>query len=242
MIKQAVILCAGLGTRLRPYTDTIPKAMIPLLGKPLLEWHIEQYKKYGVREFFINLHYLPGIIKSYFGNGAKWGVKIIYVFEQIILGTAGGIKNFEDQLDDSFYVQWGDTFSLVNYTKTSEFFFSHPHAVGTVRVGKMGYRPDVDLLEMDETGRITKVHIRPHSQPIENAYSLRGSMIFKKRILSYIPSKGVPYELGRQVLPEIIARGEKFYGYECEEYSKGIDTVEEWKEVEQYLKDNNYQA
>jgi NDP-sugar pyrophosphorylase family protein len=67
-------------------------------------------------------------------------------------------------------------------------------------------------------------------------------MIFNKRILSYIPPKGTPYEMGKQVLPAILAKGEKFYGYECEEYSKGIDTIEKWKEVERYLKDNNYQA
>ncbi|HUZ92467.1 MAG TPA: sugar phosphate nucleotidyltransferase, partial [Candidatus Paceibacterota bacterium] len=62
-ITQAVILSAGLGTRLRPITDNIPKVMVPLAGKPLLEWHILQFKKYGVNEFFINLHYLPEVIK-----------------------------------------------------------------------------------------------------------------------------------------------------------------------------------
>jgi NDP-sugar pyrophosphorylase family protein len=242
MIKQAVILCAGLGTRLRPYTDKIPKVMIPILGKPLLQWHIEHYKKHGVKEFFINLHYLPEVIKNHFGDGAKLGVKITYVFEPVILGTAGGIKNFEEWLDDAFYVNWGDTFSLVNYTKTSEFFFSHPDAIGIVRVGRIGYRLDVDLLELDEVGRIIKIHIKPHERPIENPYSLRGSMIFKKRILSYIPPKGTYYEIGKELLPDIITKGEKFYGYECEEYSKGIDTIEKWKEVEQYLKDNGYQA
>lgn len=241
-ITQAVILSAGLGTRLRPITETIPKVMVPILGKPLLEWHIEQYKKHGVKEFFINLHHLPEVIKNHCGDGAKWGVKITYLFEPVILGTAGGIKNFEDWLADAFYVQWGDTFSLINYSKTSEFFFNHPDAIGIVRVGKMGFRPDVDLLELDETGRITKIHLKPHLEPIENAYSLRGSMIFNKRILSYIPPKGTPYEMGKQVLPAILAKGEKFYGYECEEYSKGIDTIEKWKEVERYLKDNNYQA
>src|SRR3989338_9189883 len=71
-IKQAVILCAGLGTRLKPYTDTMPKAMLPVLGKPMLQWHVEQFKKHGVTEFFINLHYLPDVIKNYFGDGGAY--------------------------------------------------------------------------------------------------------------------------------------------------------------------------
>ena len=71
MLKQAVILSAGLGTRLRPLTDKMPKVMIPIAGKPLLEHNIEQFKKYGVSEFFINLHYLPDVVKNYFGNGSK---------------------------------------------------------------------------------------------------------------------------------------------------------------------------
>ena len=101
-IKQAVILCAGLGTRLRPLTDIVPKPMIPILGKPLLEWNIEQFKRHGVTEFFINLYYLPDVIRDYFGDGAKWDVKIVYFQEKEILGTAGGVKNFAGMLDEAF--------------------------------------------------------------------------------------------------------------------------------------------
>src|SRR3989344_9541785 len=106
-IKQAIILCAGLGTRLRPMTDTMPKPMLPLLGKPMLEWNIEQFKRHGVSEFFINLHYLPEVIKNYFNDGSKWGVKIHYNLESEIMGTAGGVKNFESQLRDVFFVIYG---------------------------------------------------------------------------------------------------------------------------------------
>src|SRR5271156_792666 len=103
MIKQAVILAAGLGTRLKPYTDTMPKPMIPILGKPMLQWHVEQFKKHGVTEFFFNLHYLPEVIKNYFGDGSKFGVKIHYFAEQEPLGTAGAIKEFESQLNDEVF-------------------------------------------------------------------------------------------------------------------------------------------
>ena len=101
-ITQAIILSAGFGTRLRPLTDSMPKVMVPLAGKPLLEHHILQLKKHGVTEFFINLHYLPDVITKYFGDGSKLGVKIHYVLEAPeILGTAGGVKSFEKNLADT---------------------------------------------------------------------------------------------------------------------------------------------
>lgn len=234
---QAVILSAGLGTRLRPLTDTLPKSMIPILGKPLLEWNIENFKKHGVTEFFINLHYLPDVIENYFGDGSKWGVKITYNFEPVIMGTAGGVKGFEDKLNDEFFLIYGDMFSAVDYTKMEKAFREKTDAIGMQRVGLVGYRPDIDLADVDESGRIVKIYAKPHAVKPGKPYSLRGVFILKKKILSCVPPN-TPYEIGKQLLPDIIAKGERFYGYECEEYSKGIDTIEKYKEVEEYLKNN----
>ena len=90
-ITQAVILSAGLGTRLRSVVKDAPKVMAPFEGKPLLEHHLLRFKKHGIADFFVNLHYLPDAITSYFGDGSKWGVKITYALETPdILGTAGG--------------------------------------------------------------------------------------------------------------------------------------------------------
>src|SRR3989344_735422 len=151
-IRQAVILCAGLGTRLRPVTDTIPKPMLPLLGKPMLEYNIEQFKKHGVTEFFFNLHYLPEVIREYFGDGSKWGVKITYNFEPKILGTAGGMKSFEDKLDDTFFLIYGDMLSLVDYSKMAEEFFKKPGAVGMQRMKKTDNYADADVAELAADG------------------------------------------------------------------------------------------
>ncbi len=236
MIKQAVILCAGLGTRLRPYTDTMPKPMIPILGKPMLQWHVEQFKKHGVTEFFFNLHYLPDVIKNYFGDGSKFGVKITYSFEPVILGEAGGAKQFESKLDDEFFLIYGDTFSLVDYSKMREAWEKLPKgAMGMQRMKKTDDYADANVAELDASGKYVKIHLKPHTEKYSNAYRMRGVFILKKKILSFVPPR-TPYELSKKLLPDIVDRGEAFYSYECDDYSKGIDTLEKWKEVEEYAK------
>ena len=105
---KALILCAGKGERLRPLTDTIPKPMVPINNKPLLEYNILLCKKHGITEIAINTSYLPEQIKQYFGNGEKFGVNIHYSYEPELLGTSGSVNNFRDFLDETFVVIYGD--------------------------------------------------------------------------------------------------------------------------------------
>ncbi len=243
MIKQAIISAGGLGTRLRPTTDTMPKPMIPILGKPLLEWHVEQFKKFGVMEFFFTLHYLPQVVIDYFGDGSKFGVKINYFVEKEPLGTAGALKKFESQLEDEFFYIYGDMFSLVHYDKMEAAWeakttVSGKMAIGMQRVARTNEYADADVAELDENGKFVTVHPKPHTEKYLNAYRMRGVFILKKKILSYIPG-GIAFAIGKQLLPAIISAGEDFYGYECDDYSKAIDTLEKWREVEEYLKTHN---
>ena len=237
-ITQAVILCAGLGTRLRPLTDTVPKPMLLLLGKPMFEWNIEHFKKHGVNEFFINLHHLPDVIRDYFGDGSKFGVRIHYSFEPNILGTAGGLKNFESVIGDEFYVIYGDILSLVDYTKMSAAFREKKDPIGMQRTERTDSYADADVAELDQDMRFIKTHPKPHTEKYPNVHRMRGVFILKKEILSFI-LENTFYEIGKQLLPAVLQAGKNFYGYECSEYSKGIDTIEKIKEVENYLKSIN---
>lgn len=237
-ITQAIILAAGLGTRLRPLTDNIPKVMVPILGKPLLEYHIDQFKRHGVNEFFINLHYLPDMIKNYFGDGSTLGVRIHYFLEKEIKGTAGGMEHFEKDMGESFFLVYGDIFSQVNYTKMANSFYSKPDAIGLQRIGLVGFRSDADLVEINDKKQITKIYPKPHLEITDNLYAMRGIFIFSKKIFKYIPPKTF-YQIGEQLMPAVLESGEKFYGYECKEYSKGIDNMEKYREVESYLKNHS---
>ncbi len=238
-IGQAIILSAGLGTRLRPVTHNIPKVMVPVGGKPLLEWHIGQFKKHGVREFFINLHYMPEVIKNYFGDGSMWEVKIVYAFEPQILGTAGGIKQFEPRLAENFFVMYGDMFSLVDYAKMAKAFFAKPKVLGMMVVGRNDHPQDSDLVEVDHDLRFLKVHTKPHQyrKLADNMRTLDAGYILNKKILANIPP-ATPYDLDRKLLPEVVAGGGIFYGYETDDYLYDIGTMERYRDVQKYLEKN----
>lgn len=237
MIKQAVILCGGEGTRLRPYTDKMSKQMIPILGHPLTEWNIVQFKKHGVTDFLINLYTKPEVMRSYLGDGSKWGVKIIYNLETAPPGVAGSVKQFEQYINDEFFILYGDTLSLVDYSKMQEIWRKKPAGtIGMEMVQRREDYKDADVAELDAEKKFVAIHPKPHTATYPNAYRMRGTFIMKKKILSYIPTDRY-YEIGRDLLPDVLRHGEAFYGYECSDFSKGIDTKEKWDAVESYLKD-----
>jgi NDP-sugar pyrophosphorylase family protein len=240
-IKQAVLLCGGLGTRLRPWTNIMSKQMIPIFGNPLTEWNIRQFKKHGITEFCINLYTQPEVMRGYLGDGSQWGVKITYNLEKEPPGVAGSVKQFEPHLDDEFFVIYGDMLSLVDYTNMEQAWREKsPGAMGMQRVQKLKDIKDADVVELAPDGNFAAIHPKPHAEGVEypSAYRMRGVFILNKKILASVPTDRY-YEIGRDLLPDIISRGEKFYGYECDDYSKGIDDVEKWREVETYIVKNN---
>jgi mannose-1-phosphate guanylyltransferase len=234
-ITQAVILSAGFGTRLKPYTDTVPKVMVPLAGKPLLLRHIEQLKKHGITDLYINLHYLPEAITSYFGDGSKFGVKITYAHENPdILGTGGGIKNFEENLHGDFFVVYGDIFSLVDYTKMAEAFYKKKDAFAMEVVGETDHPLESDLVELDGEGAFGKIYAKPHAELPASYRAMLAMFIFNNKVFRYIPPHAY-YEIDHHVLPAALLAGEKIYGYETTDYLADIGTPERYKLVERYI-------
>ena len=134
---KAVILAGGLGTRLRPYTKSLPKPMLPLGKKPILEYEIEWIKKNGIKEIVICVSYLRKKIENYFGDGSKFGVKIEYAISSKPLGDAGQLKTAQKFIDDTFVCVYGDSLFDFNLRKmitehkrkyqAEDRWYKHPH-------------------------------------------------------------------------------------------------------------------
>lgn len=154
---QLVILAGGKGTRLG-LTD-IPKPMCPIMGKPVLEYQIELAKKYGVTEIFLLTGYLANVIKDYFGDGSKWGVKLHHIVETNPLGTAGNFPSLKDKLKDRFMVFYGDIVmdfnlnSFINFDKQND-------PLATILVHPNNHPYDSDLVEIDDKNRVTNFFIK----------------------------------------------------------------------------------
>jgi len=232
-----MILGAGLGTRLRPLTDTIPKVMVPIApGKPLLEHTIELLRGQGITNFIINVHYLPEVIMSYFGDGKKWGVRIRYSDEsEGLLETAGAMKKVERLLNDDFLFLYGDELHFFDF---EPLIATHKNngALGTIVLKKSEFPKDGDLGEFDpETKRIFHWHTRPHAISASglNLMVNAGLYAFSKKILNYIPV-GVPIKLDGEIIPKAMAAGEKFYAFPTDEPIWDIGKPEKYEKAKEY--------
>jgi NDP-sugar pyrophosphorylase family protein len=213
--------------------------MLPLLGVPMVVWNIRRFREFGVTDFFINLHYLPEVLRGYLGDGSRLGVRIHYHFEPELLGTAGGLKCFEDQLDEEFFLIYGDIFSHADYGAMEKVWRQRPGALGMQTMTRTMDYADADVAELDGEGRVVAVHPKPHTSIYQNAYRMRGVFILNRKILAEVRA-GKYSEIGKHLIPAAVARGGSFLGYESSDYSKGIDTFEKWKEVEEYMRSHGF--
>ena len=234
-IKQAVILAAGLGTRLRPLTDTMPKPMLPIAGKPLLEHTIVLLRGQGYKDFILNLHHFPEKITSYFGNGEKFGVRIRYSDEtKILLDTAGALKKVQPFLDEHFLFMYGDEFHQFNFQPVVDFHIRND-AMATLVLKRFDNPQNGEIVKIHpSTRRVVEWHARPHGIDNFNAdlFLNSGLYVLSKKILKYI-AHDCPVKLDKDVLPVALREGYPLFGWPTEENILDIGTAEKYRFAEE---------
>ena len=141
-------MAGGIGSRLRPQTSNCPKPMLEVNGKPILEIVIENCIKYGFKEFYISVNYLKDIIKKYFKDGKKWGIKINYLEESEPLGTAGSLSLLPENIEHDFLVLNGDVLTKFNPKRLLEFHSNHK-AIATLTVREYVMNIPFGVVETD---------------------------------------------------------------------------------------------
>jgi NDP-sugar pyrophosphorylase family protein len=182
---QAIILSGGLGTRLRPITETVPKALVPICGRPFLEYQLEYMRNHGVDDVVLCVGHLGQMIEQHFGDGRAFGLRIRYGYEQDrLLGTAGAVKNVEALLDDIFLVVNGDTYPVVDFSHVMESFLTRDR-LGLMVVFKNENR-------WDRSNVITNgTYVRVYSKDQELAgmvYIDFGVSALRRATLAHIPA------------------------------------------------------
>jgi NDP-sugar pyrophosphorylase family protein len=206
---KAVILAGGKGTRLRPYTTVIPKPLVPLGDKPILELLINRLRQFGITDLTVCVNHLAELIMAYFGDGSKWGVRINYSMEDKPLSTVAPLKLIKD-LPDDVLVMNGD---LVTDLKFDELFDYHKRnkALLTVATYKRRSKIDFGVIDVDErTGSATGFQEKPEHQLNVSM----GVYVFNKNILNYVPD-GKPFGFDNLMLALLDKKQEvKIYPYE----------------------------
>ena len=221
---KALILAAGKGTRLGGITKKLPKPMIELNGKPILEHNIEICKQAGIKEIFINLHHLPEKITKYFGDGSRFSVKITYNHEKELLGTAGALRDFKNDIgNDSFFVIYGDNYSTFNLLDLKNF--------NTKKNGDASilyhWRKNVassGISEFNNDHRILKFIEKPGEKYAKEDWVNAGIYYFNNRnIFGYISKFD---DFARDLFPKLIAEDYKLFGYKDKIELLAFDTPE----------------
>ncbi len=221
---KAVILAGGFGKRLRPISYLYPKPMVPINGKPFLEYLMNFLKIQGVSEFILCLHYMADKFIEYFNDGSKFGFKIKYSIEEKPLGTAGAIRKVEDHLDTTFLVLNGDTYLNLNIRRMLRFHQDNGN-LGTISLVKMRDTFRYGLVRLSDDRRIIGFSEKARAH-VSEGYINAGVYIFEKRILDYIPpNKRVSLE--KDILPSILGK-EKIYGFLVDGYFIDIGIPEDY--------------
>ena len=157
---KALILVGGKGTRLKPYTNIIPKPLLPVGEKPILEIILMQLKNSGVDEVVLAVGHMSQLFESFFGDGSRLGIKITYTFEDKPVGTAGAIAYAINSFEDDFIVMNGDLLTTLNY---KEMFNNHQknNASGTIAISRREVKIDFGIVETDSEGILTSYKEKP---------------------------------------------------------------------------------
>jgi len=224
---RAMILAAGLGTRLRPLTEEISKPMVPIVNRPVMEHIVDLLARHGFHRLYVNLHYHPDIITSHFGDGGRWGLSITYSLEEELLGTAGGVKKLADRLGgDTFLVISGDALTDLDLTALMAFHKAHGR-IATLVITPVKDPSKYGVVITEEDGRITGFQEKPSREEARSYVANSGIYVFEPEVLEMIPAGF--YDFGSQLFPRFLEEGIPFYGYRHEDYWNDVGSMEEYK-------------
>lgn len=229
MIEQAIILAAGMGTRLGAMASNRPKPMMPVGGRPILESNVVWLRNAGIKHLYINLHHLPEVVTEHFCNGERFGVEIHYSYEAELLGTAGAVRKIAQEYwasnpSEPFLVIYGD--NLLSQFDLGSIVAFHASKGGLATMC-LHYRKDVShsgVALLDHDGRIVQFVEKPSPGQEISHYVNAGIYVLESDIMQYVP-EGFS-DFSRDVFPKILAKKKEIYGIVANSELVAIDTPE----------------
>ena len=230
---KAILLVGGEGTRLRPLTYTIVKAMVPILNRPFIEYVFRYLSSHKIREIILAMGYKPDCITDYFGDASQLGTELIYSVETEPLGTAGAVKNAEQHIDDAFFVMNGDIFTDLDLTEMLR-FHKNKNAKVTIALAPVDDPTRFGVVETDSTQRVTRFVEKPKPEQITSNMINAGVYIIERDILNRVP-QGKRCMFERDVFPTLLSEGKPVFGYATDAYWIDTGTPEQYLQLNRDL-------
>ncbi len=226
---KAMILAAGVGSRLDPLTRNLPKPMVPIINKPVMEHIIELLAGNGFSKIMVNLHYYSEQIEGYFGDGSKWGVKIQYSHEDRLWGDAGSVKRCERFFDSTFLVIGGDDLADIDLRRLVKQHRDHK-ALCTIALSLVDDPAEYGIVLINERGKITRFLEKPKGEVIFSNTANTGVYVFEPEIFDLIPKRAT-YGFGNDVFPLLLEQKRRFYGCLTSSYWRDVGNLKQYQET-----------
>lgn len=226
-IDVAVIMAGGKGSRLRSITnDEIPKPMVPVDGKPLLEYQVEALKEYGIKKIVMIVGHLGEKIMDHFKDGKDFGVDIDYIVEKEPLGTAGAFYYLKDKTDaKDFLLIFGDVFFDIDFDRMEDFHFKNA-ALTTLLAHPNGHPYDSDLIQTDDNGKVIGFDSKNNVRDYWYDNMVNAGMYVINRELLELVGEPVKIDFEKDILANQVKNGANIYAYHSPEYVKDVGTVD----------------
>jgi mannose-1-phosphate guanylyltransferase/phosphomannomutase len=226
---KAVIMAGGFGTRLRPLTSNIPKPMVPMVNKPIMEHIIELLKIHNIKDVVSALFYQPEVITAYFGDGSAFGIKMQYRKAEADYGTAGSIRNAKDFLNERFLVISGDVLTDFDLTAAIR-FHEEKKAKATLLLTRVSNPLQYGVVLTKEDGQITRFLEKPSWGEVFSDTINTGIYILEPEVLDLVPEKQ-EFDFGKNLFPILLERNLGLYGYITQGYWKDIGSLHEYQDA-----------
>ena len=224
-----MILAGGLSTRLYPLTKQVPKPLVPVAGVPNAEHLIHYLRAYGFDEIAINLHYLADAIVETLGDGSRFGVRLEYSYEPVLLGSAGAVKQLEPFFGNETFVVVGcDDLTDLPLDRLLA-FHRERSAIATIGLVECDEVDHYGVVVVDERGKVVGFQEKPAKGTERSKLANTGIYAFSPEIFARVPAQTF-YDFGKQVFPELQAAGDAFYGFDARgAYWSDIGTPGEYR-------------
>jgi mannose-1-phosphate guanylyltransferase/phosphomannomutase len=232
---KAVIMAGGEGTRLRPLTSNQPKPMLPLVNRPMMEHIVGLLREHGFEDIVVTVAFRADAIRTYFGDGSEYGVRMVYAAEESPLGTAGSVRNAMEELGERFIVISGDVLTDVDLSAVVA-FHEEKGALATIALKAMEDPLEFGIVITRGDGSIERFLEKPTWGEVFSDTVNTGIYVLEPEIFEHIPG-GRPVDFSSEVFPALLEAGKPLFGFVADGYWEDVGTLEAYLKAHQDILD-----